>query len=214
MRILLDKSPTQIHNARTKYDMDFGQLRTPLTKYRRDGLNIIHYGLDNGAYSNFNEEGFLNMARSAMTDDLCDWVVMPDIVGDAQSTTDRFHQYRDHFWNMGLLNLSEVKLAYVIQNGVTEDMIPWDAINCVFVGGDNVFKDGHQARNICETAKEKGKVVHVGRVNGPLRFASWFELADSCDGSGLAKYTHSLERLVRVIRSYETTTQTKIEGWF
>lgn len=204
LNILLDKSAQQIWKCRSKYDIKFEQLRTPLTQYRRDGLNQIQYGLDNGAYSHFQPVKWARMAELAATDPLCKWIVLPDTVGDAERTTEQFWQYYD--------NGHQAKCAYVIQNGVTDDMMMdiWPKINCVFVGGDDAFKDGFQARRICQLAKDRDKLVHVGRVNGPARFASWFDFADSVDGSGLSKYTHSLERLVRVIKSYENTTQRKL----
>jgi len=207
MRIMLDKSAHQIDKVSLKYDIQFEQLRTPLTQYRRDPNGGIKYGLDNGAYSNFNEARWLRMVEAAQGDHLCKWIVMPDTVGDAEMTTFQFNEYRDHF----VVNGMEIdKLAYVIQNGVRDEMIPWDKINCIFVGGDDVFKDGQLARDICIKAKALDLQVHVGRVNGPQRFVSWYDFADSVDGSGLAKYTHSLERLVRVIRSLEKTRQTKL----
>ena len=207
MKIMLDKSAHQIQAGAEKYNIQFEQLRTPLTQYRRDPLGMIPYGLDNGAYSDFNEERWLRMVEAAQGDVLCKWIVMPDRVGDAEYTTSLFNEYREHFINCAF---ETDKLAYVIQNGVRDEMIPWDKINCIFVGGDDLFKDGQLARDICIKAKALGLQVHVGRVNGPQRFVSWFDFADSVDGSGLAKYTHSLERLVRVIRSLENTTQTKL----
>jgi hypothetical protein len=204
MNIMLDKSAEQIWHCRAKYDIEFEQLRTPLTQYRPDQCNIIQYGLDNGAFTNFDEDKWLRMANEAEGSRLCKWVVLPDVVGDAEKTTDNFWKYYEMGFNS--------KAAYVIQNGITEDMMKdiWPKIKCVFVGGDDVFKDGLHARQICVTAKQKNKLVHVGRVNSPIRFSSWFDLADSVDGSGISRFTGSLEKLVRIIHSYENTTQRKL----
>jgi hypothetical protein len=184
MNIMLDNSAEQIWHYREKYKIDFDQLRTPLTQYRRDQCNLIHYGLDNGAFSNFKEHTWEIMALEAQDDLLCDWVVLPDVVCDAEKTTENFWKYLD----LGF----DYKPAYVL------------------VGGNDFFKDGAIARKICQVAKEKGKHVHVGRVNSPVRFSSWFDLADSVDGSGLSRFTESLEKLVRIMQSYENTTQQKI----
>ena len=204
MNIMLDNSAEQIWHYREKYNIDFDQLRTPLTQYRRDQCNLIHYGLDNGAFSNFKEHTWELMALDAQDDLLCDWVVLPDVVCDAEKTTENFWKYLD----LGC----DYKPAYVLQNGITQDMMKdlWPKIECVFVGGNDFFKDGAIARKICQVAKEKGKHVHVGRVNSPVRFSSWFDLADSVDGSGLSRFTESLEKLVRIMQSYENTTQQKI----
>ena len=201
---MLDKSARQIWECRRKYDLKFEQLRTPLTQYRPDGLRVIPYGLDNGAYSLFQPVKWARMASDSSNDPLCKWIVLPDVVGDAEKTTELFWEYYD----AGHQN----KLAYVIQNGITDDMMMdiWPKINCVFVGGDDAFKDGEDAWRLCQLAAQKDKAVHVGRVNGPARLARWFDYADSIDGSGLSKYTHSLERLVRVIKSYENTVQHRL----
>ena len=44
-------------------------------------------------------------------------------------------------------------------------------------------------------AKALGKWVHVGRINTPVRYERWKDVADSCDGSGLARYDHMLESI-------------------
>lgn len=197
---MLDKSAASIEALREKWNLPFQQLRTPLTQYKVGG---IPYGLDNGAFTDFNRVIWERMALAAYDDPLCKWVVMPDVVGNAEATTEMFWQYHAQGHTE--------KLAYVIQNGVTDEMIPWNFIDCIFVGGDNVFKDGQLARDICIEAKCNDYDVHVGRVNGPQRFSSWFDFADTCDGSGLAKYDASLERLVRIIKSYQNTKQLKLE---
>jgi hypothetical protein len=44
-----------------------------------------------------------------------------------------------------------------------------------------------------------GKWVHVGRVNTAARVQAWLGLADSCDGSGVARFDHMLESVLTAI---------------
>jgi len=135
MEFALDKSTRQIWALKRAHPgVGFKQLRTPLTQYATDPLNHIHYGLDNGAYTAFDAPTFERMARAASQDLLCDWIVMPDMVGDAASTSSLFFHWIDR------LDLED-KRAYVLQDGADFDLVPWAYIECVFVGGSDRFKE-------------------------------------------------------------------------
>jgi hypothetical protein len=79
--------------------------------------------------------------------------------------------------------------AFVAQNGLTPDRVPWDEFGTLFIGGDDAFKDGEQARSLCGYAKARGKAVHWGRVNGKRRYELALKAgADSIDGTGFSMY--------------------------
>jgi hypothetical protein len=64
-------------------------------------------------------------------------------------------------------------------------------IEALFIGGTDDFKLGKHGAACVKAAKALGKWCHVGRVNTPGRLEYFEELgADSCDGTGLARYSH------------------------
>ena len=187
MKILLDCSPDKITRYRDKYDHDFWQLRTPLTKY---AIGDTPWALDNGCFSEFNYPQWKRMVDDETSQPL--WVTLPDMVGDATRTMDLF----DHF----LLQTNEVPRALVLQDGIGQHRIPWQHLSAVFVGGSDQFKVSSEAINACKTAKMLNKWVHVGRVNTPGRVQQWLGLADSIDGSGISRYDHMLEAVLIAIK--------------
>lgn len=189
MKILLDCSPAKIAEYRKRYDFDFWQLRTPLTKYAR--AVGIPYGLDNGCFARFDLATWGRLLMEADTDRPL-FVTLPDIVGDAQRTAELF----EHFW----ARTQELPRALVLQDGIERVKIPWDQITTVFVGGSDHFKFSKEALNAARTAKMLGKWVHVGRVNTAKRVENWTRLADSIDGSGISRYDHMLEDVLAQIR--------------
>ena len=89
-------------------------------------------------------------------------------------------------------------MALVIQDGMEDLEIPWEELDAIFLGGMDPWKDSKAAADIVRTATIFKKWKHVGRVNTPKRFDHFEELgADSCDGSGIAKYDHMLEAIER-----------------
>ena len=119
------------------------------------------------------------------------FVCLPDIVGDARRTLDLFNVFKP--LTAGLPR------ALVLQDGIGKFEIPWNDIDAVFVGGSDEFKISNECINACKVAKMLGKWVHVGRVNTALRVKNWLELGDSLDGSGISKYDHMLEDVLKMI---------------
>jgi len=188
MKILLDCSPAKITEYRARYGVDFWQLRTPLTGYRKcDG---IPYALDNGCFARFEREKWLRMVEEAYEDQPL-FLTLPDIVGDAARTVELFHAFRH--------KVNGVRLALVLQDGIENVEIPWNLLHCVFVGGSDDFKYSKQALAAARAAKMLDKWVHVGRVNTAKRVRNWIGLADSIDGSGISRYDHMLEDVLAAI---------------
>lgn len=108
------------------------------------------------------------------------FVVLPDVFCDAEATFALSCQYAARIREMGF------RTAYVLQNGVHDDILPWELIDVLFVGGDDLFKLGWTARHYVAQARLRGKATHMGRVN------SWRRLVlaahagyDSVDGTYL-----------------------------
>ena len=182
MKILLDCSPAKILEYRQRYDHDFGQLRTPLTRYAR--CPGVEYALDNGCFKRFERDAWLRMVEETDEDPPL-FLTLPDIVGDAARTVELF----DAFWP----KVNGVRLALVLQDGIQNVAIPWCRLHAVFIGGSDDFKHSKEAFAAARAAKMLGKWVHVGRVNTARRVRNWLGLADSIDGSGISRYDHMLE---------------------
>lgn len=160
-----------------------GQLLTPLTRYRlRDPSRP--WAIDNGGFKQLDIKGLKALlAREEHHREICKFVAAPDIVGSAQRTLELFDLFAPMLegWNVAL----------VCQDGQEHLPIPWDRIAAVFIGGSTSWKCSAYVEQIIKTAKLFGKWVHVGRVNHPERFQHFEALGvDSCDGTGLARYSH------------------------
>jgi hypothetical protein len=186
MRFLIDKSPHQVQRKH-RSPLVCGQLVTPLTGYRNWGGV---YAVDNGAFSSFRKDRFVRILnRDIARHKKCLFVVCPDRVGDWQET-------RRLFDDMKHLIPGCYGVAYVAQDHQPESEIPWDEISCLFVGGKDPWKDSEHAQSLVKSAKDRRKHTHIGRVNEIERFTLFDSLgADTCDGSGIARYDHMLHKI-------------------
>jgi hypothetical protein len=159
------------------------QLITPLTAFLRQYLTR-KFCIDNGAFGGFDPGAFRGLlARENHARHLCRFVVVPDVVGDAQRTMEVF----DH-WKY---QLAGWPLALAAQDGIEHMTIPWQQIEAIFIGGTTAFKLGNKAEAVIRAAQAIGKWVHVGRVNTPARYEYFEEMGvDSIDGTGLSRYSH------------------------
>jgi len=186
MLFLIDKSPADVER-KNESSLVGGQLLTPLTNYRNWGGK---YAIDNGAFSTFHADAFVRqLARNEASRADCFFVTVPDIVGSAQRTIELW-RYRRRWVG------EEWPLAFVAQDGQEMLPIPWNEMAAVFIGGGDPWKDSKAAQDIVKTATRLGIHVHVGRVNTPKRYDLFADLgADTCDGSGVARYDHMLENI-------------------
>lgn len=166
-----------------------GQLLTPLTRYSDWGGA---YGIDNGSFSRFPEEEFKTLLkRQVESKSRCLFVTCPDVVGNGRRTLEIWkHRNRwiDDSW----------PIALVLQNGIENFEIPWGELSAVFIGGENPWKESKACEDLVKTAKILKKFIHVGRVNTYDRWKRFQMMgADTCDGSGVARYDHMLENIIR-----------------
>lgn len=110
----------------------------------------------------------------------CLFAVAPDVILDAEATLLRSLPYLATIRQLGFPS------AFVSQNGCTSALVPWDAIDCLFVGGDDAWKLSEASWRLCAEAKQRGKWTHVGRVNSFRRLkACAVSGLDSADGTYL-----------------------------
>jgi hypothetical protein len=153
-------------------------------------LDIAHnrpWGADNGCYSQgdrFVLEDYLAWlaAIPEQHKSRCLFATAPDVVGDWQATLAR------SFGVLSDLRALGFGAALVLQEGLQLSDLDWDSLDTVFIGGDKVeFKWSPVVRSAVAEAKQRGKWVHMGKVNtrGRLRIA--FDMGcDSVDGTFLA----------------------------
>lgn len=189
MIVLLDTSH-DLNTCAEELGCEVGQLLTPLT-----GFRLRHpekpWAIDNGAFSGFDEKAFFARLRRQENDKSnCKFVCAPDVVGEAMRTAELFDLFKGR--------MAGWPLALVLQDLQEYVRIPWAEIEAVFVGGSTNWKVGPHAAACIKTAKALGKWVHVGRINDPSRFEYFEKLgADSCDGSGIAQYSHMREAIAK-----------------
>ena len=58
-------------------------------------------------------------------------------------------------------------------------VLPWGQLDVLFVGGTTEWKLGPDARGLTAAARERGKRVHMGRVNSERRYR--YAKAIGCD---------------------------------
>lgn len=188
MKFLMDKSPAELATRLALYpDLILGQFITPLTRYRNAGGV---FAIDNGAFTRFKHGDFSKiLVRDEQYMDNCLFVAIPDIVGNARRTME--------IWNRrSVFSTGNWPLALVAQNGMEDFDIPWCELDAIFIGGEDPWKDSRAVMDIVKTAKTLGKHVHIGRVNEIKRYERFCEAgADTCDGSGVARYSHMLEKI-------------------
>ena len=197
MKFLIDKSPKDV-TRKSASKLVGGQLLTPLTRYS-DWQGA--YAIDNGAFSGFPAERFRKLIeRQQGHRDRCLFVTCPDIVGSGQRSVELFLQRRRWIPDAW-------PVALVAQDGMEDLLIPWGDMDALFVGGLDPWKDSKAAADIVKTARILGIHVHIGRVNTPRRFNHFSELgADTCDGSGVARYDWMLERIEREVDGVASAT--------
>ena len=144
----------------------------------------VDWCADNGCYGKnyVGDEKWLSWLDSYSTEQRsrCRFATAPDVVGDATATLARSLPLLPMIRDLGY------PPAFVAQDGIEKIDIPWDAFDVLFIGGSTDFKLGQIVRDVVSMAKEKGKWVHMGRVNSQKRLEYATAIGcDSADGTYL-----------------------------
>lgn len=161
------------------YQQYGGALVQPSNWRQRDVVALAAvWAMDNGAFSNFKPDLFRRYMDALQGLPRCLFVVVPDVVRDHVRTMENWHQWHAEIKDRGYPR------AFVLQNGVTLDTVPFDDCEAVFIGGSTEFKFTPLVRDIVTEAKRLGKWVHNGRVNSLKRINYSFKIGcDSFDGT-------------------------------
>jgi len=143
---------------------------------------------DNDCFYRFEPVGYVRMLdRLAGAPAGCLFVTAPDVVGDALATARLFEVWWRALARRGL------PIALVAQDGV-ERLGPWLAtvwprIDALFIGASTEWKLGPEAERLAALARERGKWVHMGRVNSVRRIRYAASIGcNSVDGSGWVRW--------------------------
>lgn len=143
----------------------------------RGPYDFIPYVLDNGVFAlgdAWNEDKWLRLLDwSKMSGQAPQWVLVPDVVGNAIATLQKWRhwhwQVRKYGW----------PLAFAVQDGMNHRDVPAEA-DVLFVGGTTEWK-WRTAADWCARFPR----VHIGRVNSYERLWQCDDMgAESCDGTG------------------------------
>jgi len=108
----------------------------------------------------------------------CLFAVAPDVLCDARATVVRSLPVMPVIRDMGF------NAAFVAQDGLTLGQTPWDAFDCLFIGGSTAWKFSEVVVGLVAYARQLGKWTHMGRVNSKqrMRYAASIGI-DSVDGT-------------------------------
>lgn len=129
----------------------------------------------------------------------CVGIPIPDRLGDADETLRLFWQYAP------ILQQYAYPIAFVTQDGCVPEMVPWDSIGVLFIGGTDWHKRGVEAATLIAEAKRRGKWVHVGRCNSGSAMLEHWPQADSYDGTTFSRHpTQQLDSIRNGLEACKT----------
>ena len=184
MLILVHSSPVSLERDHGRHP-NLGVLASPRCVYG-DDICEWPWAADNDAYLAWDEDRYRSMLDRITGRPGCLFVTAPDIVGDAAATLERFWQWLPDVRRTGH------PVALVAQDGIEHTSVPWDELDALFVGGTTEFKFSAEAAAAVREARERGKWVHMGRVNSRKRFDYARAIGcDSVDGSKFSKWRNT-----------------------
>ena len=160
---------------------DLGLMLTPMMGNAPDFSRVM-WAADTGCFGQpdkHDDEAYLVwLAKRDAHADRCLFATAPDVVGDAAATLARSLPMLPEIRALGY------RAALVAQDGLEAMDVPWDAFDCLFIGGTTPWKLSEAAYALAREADERGKWTHMGRVNSWRRLkAAAVSGYDSADGT-------------------------------
>lgn len=156
------------------------------------------WAMDNSAFTSFDADKFRRQLDAMQGLLNCLFAVVPDVIQDHNRTLERYHTWHAEIRDRGYPR------AFVLQNGVTLDTVPFDDCEAVFIGGSTHFKYTALIREIAAVAIQRGKWVHNGRVNSGRRIR--YSLSIGCNSFDGTTYAICPGDIIRHI-PYQTNKQ-------
>lgn len=139
--------------------------RAAITRCHAAGVT---WAADNGAFSDsWDPEkwwAWLTAEQQLAHRHTCLFATAPDIVADAWASHLRAAPWLPRIRDLGY------PVAYVAQDGLQNLPVPWSDLDVLFLGGSTEWKLGAAARDLTRQALDRGKRVHMGRVNSERRY--------------------------------------------
>ena len=194
MQYLTGCIPSKPHLRDALVQNGIGALLTPFSqRIAPDGWT---WAADNGCFATrWDDRTWMTWLASKADPETALFATVPDVVADHRGTMDRWHHWHQAVTDLGY------RPAFVLQDGVVTDEIPWDQMGALFIGGTTEFKLSETARTVTQMARAQGKWVHMGRVNSRKRIQTAYEWGcNSVDGTFLAfAPDHNTPRLIQMM---------------
>ena len=188
MILLLPGNANRLMQAIRPNPEQYGWLLTPRRTMTRSNRHGLRYAVDNECFTlgdRFDpdryQDALIRIAAHHGTAD-CLFATAPDVVGDAAATLRKFAKWSQLIRSFGL------PVALVGQDGLEDYYVPWDDLDCLFIGGSTEWKLGSVAASLINEAKEMGKWTHFGRINSVKKAHSLKAKPHSVDGTAWAKH--------------------------
>lgn len=186
MRLMVSGATDTLRRLAPRHGDLLGCLPTPHTG--NSPTSLAELGLpmagDNGCFNGLDSEAFVVMLNTYREAEVkLDWVTVPDRVEDGDETFRLWGRWQTVVRAFGF------RPAMVLQDGMTRfDVHQFDP-PVLFIGGSDDFKLGPLAANLTSDWLEKGRPVHMGRVNTKKRIEYAVRIGcTSCDGTGYSKW--------------------------
>lgn len=183
------------------YTEHMGVLQIPSGMYSLKLVNElgVQWAADNGAYSNFNREQFIKMLKKYQGTPNCVFIAAPDVPRQAVPTMTRFRLWEPVIHHYGY------PVALCAQDGLESLPIEWDKFEALFIGGTVEWKMGEMAAALVREARQRGKWVHMGKVNTPYRINYARVIGcDSIDGTNASKFLNAaMKRMLPALQNHQ-----------
>ncbi len=142
------------------------------------------WAADNDCFTGLNRDSFIPFLRSIARFPNCRFVTAPDVVANAAATLARFKLWQP------TIRYFKLPVALVAQDGLESLPLDWNSFDALFIGGSTKWKLSEAAATLALEAKQRGKWLHMGRVNSRQRIKYAESLrCDSVDGTGFAMFS-------------------------
>jgi hypothetical protein len=165
----------------------FGRLLSPRQFARAADTAAagIPWAADNDCFQGLDPLAYVRMLDAIKGLSGCLFVTVPDVVGDWHATAELFELWHPAVQRRGL------PVGLVAQDGLAPIWLDkqWHRLDCLFIGGTTEFKLSAEAERFAREAQDRGKWVHMGRVNSRKRFDYARQIGcHSVDGSKFSRW--------------------------
>lgn len=170
---------------------NLGRLLQPrhYSSAKRTALSGVPWAADNDCFQGLDAAAYVRMLDAIAGLPGCLFVTVPDVVADANATLELWREWVDR------VSDRQLPAAFVLQDGITADRVPWHECAAVFVGGSTEWKLGSVAADLVREAHARGKWSHMGRVNTLRRIIYAQSIGcRSIDGSQWARFKRTYLR--------------------